>query len=136
MTERQLIAWLNPCPTEAQEVNPLLGSWIERDGVRWFTNLAVTLKPRVMPVACWHLTLSGFNRKLKPVPVTGPNGEILWNEVRTKCAASIADDELAGVGARRLDGTPEVTAFPELLFWHFFLPLSGAESINLTKRRK
>lgn len=136
MTERQLIAWLNPCKTEDQEVNPLLGHWIEKDKVRWFTNLAVTLKPKVMPVPCWHMVLSGFNRQLKPVPVTGPDGVIRWSPTRVQIAASIADEELAGVGMRLPDGSPEVTAFPELLWWHFYLPLTGAEAMNLTKRWK
>lgn len=133
MTERQLTAWNQPCKTLMETQSAQYARKFELDGVQWLERFAIILFPSAVPVASWYMCLSGYNRKGMAVPVTDRDGKILWNRTRTQIAAGIADDEFKGVGHRKPNGDPDVTVVPGDVAWHFYLPLSGDESINVKR---
>ena len=134
MTTFQQIAWTRPCESLQQTINPAYAHKLFRDGVDWQIRLAVLLSTSAYPGPCWYAAIAGYNKKGDVVPVQNMAGKLLWNETRTKIAAAIADELFSGVGMRNPDGTPDILVFPGESAWHFYLPLTGAESINLRKR--
>ena len=134
MTTFQQIAWARPCESIHQTINPAYAHTLQRDGVDWQVRLAVLLTSSVTPGPCWYSAIAGYNRKGDVVPVQNLAGKLLWNETRTKIAAAIADELFQGVGARNMDGTPDIHVVPGQVTWHFYMSLTGDEAINVRKK--
>jgi len=135
MTTQQQIAWIRPCESIQQTINPVYAHKMKRDGVDWMIRLAVLRQTSAYPGSCWYAVIAGFNKKGDIVPVKNMiTDQLLWNEARTKIAAAIADELFMGVGMRNPDGTPDIIVIAGDSAWHFYLPLTGAEAINVRKK--